>query len=200
MNRYVGFGQESSFGTEQEDTVYDIQVASASLDVPDDPNIVLPTLARFQEGHIPGYYSPAGNIEFPIDVCTAGFFMKWGLGEYVYTGDGGEEGDHNLHELYVTQDWELPSSTVRVGKDNFEHVFLGCVVNTIGLSVSDELAMLDVGFQAQRDKSVDLRSIDSLNRPASDLYPMAFYDVKLELGDENISSDVQSFSMDLNIM
>ncbi len=59
INRYVGVKEETSFGTEATiPMAFDLVdgLASMDLDVPDDPNIPLPTLSRFQGRHVPGFY------------------------------------------------------------------------------------------------------------------------------------------------
>ncbi len=210
--RYFGFKQEDVYGVLEDDTTYDFQVASADLDVPDDPNIPLPTLERWDDRHIAGFYSPEGSIEFPTDILTVTYFLKFGLGGYEFTLDGGKaipegEGDFNLHEIYATQEYELPSFSSRIGKDTFEHQFVGCSANTLSLSVENELAMLNVGVIAKKDMADDIREppVDpadpqegELQYPDPDLYPMAFYNVKVEIDSVNVSSITKSLSWEFD--
>lgn len=190
--RYVGFKQESAYGTEATGSTYDIDVASMGLDVPDDPNIALPTLNRFQARHIPGYYAPSGQMEYPMDIHTIGWFLKFLLGGYEYTA--GVNPDPNVHEFYSMPGYDLPSFTCRVGKDTFEHVFLGTVIDKMNLTIENELATIQADMFAQKDKHTTLRT--SLNEPDPDLYPMAFYNAGLTIGGSDVSADVKSFSFD----
>lgn len=190
--RYVGIKEETEYGKLEATTEYDFQVASAGLDVPDDPNIVLPILGRFDERHIAGYYSPSGPLELPVDIATITYFLKWALGGYKFTE--GTLPAPNKHEFYATQEFELPSFNTRVGKDTFEHIFTGCVADTLSISVENELAMLNVGVTAQRDTKDVLRTGAALNKPDPDLYPMAFYNAKCEVDSVDLSHIIKSWN------
>ena len=62
----------------------------------------------------------SGNIVYAFDIKTIRWLLKWTLGGYVFTDLD------NLHEIYASDDTDLPSFTARLGKDLFEHVFAGC--------------------------------------------------------------------------
>lgn len=193
--RYVGFREEdpTNYGGLVADTTYDFDVASMGLDAPDDPNIVLPTLNRFQTRHMPGFYSPSGPMEYAMDINTIGYFLKFALGGYEFT-EGALETDENIHEFWATPGYTLPSFNARVGKDTFEHIFLGCVIDKLGLSIENELATIKADMLAQRDQQGALR--ETLNDPDPDLYPLAFYNSKVELGGTDVSQDVRKFTWD----
>ena len=75
INRYVGVREESEFGVEANvPMAFDLAdgLASMALDSPKDPNLPLPTLTRFQKRHAPGFYAPAGTLEYSGDVNTIG--------------------------------------------------------------------------------------------------------------------------------
>lgn len=189
--RYVGVKEEANFGEEAAvPMAYDMDVASMGLDVPDDPNIPLPTLNRHQSRHIPGFYALSGPMEFPVDVNTIGWFLKWGLGGYKYTAGTLEA--PNTHEFYATPEYELPSFTSRTGKDTFEHVVTGCIVDKLAINVENELANCKIDLFGQKDKQADLRT--TLNEPDADLYPLAFYNASTELEGVDISADVKSWA------
>jgi hypothetical protein len=189
--RYVGIKEEAEFGEAQDAPMtYDIDVAAMGLDVPDDPNIPIPTLNRFQKDHIPGFYSLSGPMEYPVDINTIGWFLKWGLGGYKYTAGTGEL--PNVHEFYATPDYELKSFTTRTGKDTFEHVISGCIIDKLNINVEADLAIAKLDMFAQQDTKAELRT--ELNEPDSELFPMAFYNVSTQLDGADISPDVKSWS------
>lgn len=192
--RYFGFKKESTFGTEATGSTFDIDVASAGLDVPDDPNIEVPTLNRFQTRHIPGYYVPKGAIEYPIDIQTVAHFFYFALGGYAFTA--GTTGQKNKHEFYATQSLSLPSFTARIGKDTFEHVFTGTVVNKLNLSIEDEVATMKMDMIAKKDKKATLRT--TLTQPPGDLFPLAFYNVNTSIGSTDISANVKSWEFEIS--
>lgn len=189
--RYVGIKEELEFGEAAALPMsYDIDVASMGLDVPDDPNIPLPTLNRFQSRHIPGFYALSGALEFPVDINTIGWFLKWGLGGYKYTAGTGE--NPNTHEFYATPEYKLPSFTSRTGKDTFEHIVTGCVADKLSISVENELANAKIDTLAQKDTQGPLRTV--LNEPDEDLFPLAFYNANTSLNGVDISPDVKSWA------
>lgn len=192
--RYVGFKEEATFGTEATGSVIDITdgMASAGLANPDDPNIPIPTLGRFQGGHIPGFYSPSGPLEFSLDVNSIGWFLKWGLGGYTYTA--GSSPTMDTHEFYATTGNELKSATYRIGKDTFEHVILGGTINKMNLSIEDGLATVKPDIIAKTDKETTLRT--TLNTQDPDLFPLAFYNVETTLNGVDVSQWVKSWSWD----
>lgn len=194
ITRYVGIKEEATYGTEASDSTYDFDMGSVGLDSPDDPNIALPTLQRFQTRHIPGFYSPGGPMEYPIDIHTIGWFLKWALGGYEFTE--GTSPAKNVHEFWATPEYELPSFTTRVGKDNFEHVFIGCIINKLNLSIENELAMAKLDVVAQQDTKDALR--ETLNTLDPTLFPMAFYNVATTIDAVDVSADVKTWSWDFS--
>ena len=188
--RYFGFKKETSFGTEATGSTYDITVAeSVSLDVPDDPVIPLPTLSAFPRSHIAGYYANKGSFEYPIDIQTIGHLLYFGMGGYTFTSGT----PNNTHEFYASQSKTLPSFTARVGKDTFEHVFLGTVINKMNLSVEDEVAVMKTDLLAKKDMKADIRP--TLTEPSS-VFPIAFYKVNVTIGSTDASSKIKSWELE----
>lgn len=192
--RYVGVKEEASFGTEAAvPMAVDLTdgLASMSLDAPKDANIVLPTLSRFDGKHIPGFYSPDGTMEYTLDVNTIGWFLKWGLGGYKFTA--GSESGPNTHEFWGDLGYNPKSFTTRVGKDNFEHTFLGCVLNKFEIDIEDGLGSLKTDLLSQKDKKDTLRI--TLNKVDPDLYPLAFYNVTNKINSVDLSSVSQKWDL-----
>ena len=196
--RYFGFKKESSFGEEAAGgSKYDLTIAdTVSLDIPDDAIIELPSLSPFQEGHIPGYYAPEGSFEYPVDVKTVPHFLYFLLGGYTFTA-GSSGGGKNKHEFYATESTFLPSFTARVGKDSYEHVFVGCVLQKASLEVEDAVTMMKTDIVARKDKKAEIRT--DLNEPGP-VWPIAYHHVTVTFGEgagaTDYTSYVQSFSLE----
>lgn len=196
--RYVGVKEEATFGTEATGSSLDLTdgLASMSLDAPKDPNIILPTLSRFEGKHVPGFYSPDGSMEYTLDVHTIGWFLKWGLGGYTYTAGATQGTDFNTHEFYAVPGYTPKSFTTRVGKDTFEHVFVGCVLNKFEVSMEDGLGTLKTDLIAQKDSKASLRS--SLNTPDPDLYPLAFYNTTNKINSVDLTNVTQKWGLNFD--
>ena len=96
------------------------------------------------------------------------------------------------HLISVPEALALPSFTARVGKDLYEHIFPGCVINKLGLKVERDFALASLDVAAGGDVKDDLEDeADLLLVPE---YPMAFHKVKLELADKGAAlSDVSAY-------
>lgn len=100
--RYAGFAEEwEPNQSPPPDAVYHVDIASATLDAPSDPQIVFPGgLGRGAVNHRPGAYSPTGNIVQGAVIQTIGWLFKWALGGYEYTA--GAAGTNAAQTITVT--------------------------------------------------------------------------------------------------
>lgn len=198
-NRYWGIKEETTFGTEApEPMTYDLTdgVASMGLDAPDDPNIPIPTLNRFQTKHMPGFYSPSGGAEYTVDINSIGWFLKWALGGYKFTAGTGQ--NPNKHEFWAQQGYTLKSFTSKVGKDTFEHKFLGCVINKLSINIENELLTIKLDMIAQKDKKDTLRNESALTLIDPDLFPIAFYNADTKIDNVSVKEIVSGWSMEFD--
>lgn len=202
--RYAGFKNESVYGTRVEGaaTVH-VDIASASLDSPSDVNLIYGGgLGKSARTYRPGYYHPEGNVVYAFDIGTIAMALRWALKGYNFTSEGGA-GDLNLHEIWASEDITLPSFSVDLGKDAFEHRFMGCVLDTLTISVNNEFCEATLGIMAQKDaKAALITDYDNLNLPTQ--YPLAFHEVGVKRigtggggADENISCKVKDFSLSI---
>lgn len=77
---YLGIGKESEFGNKVSPQFF-VDIASASLDTPEAPELVHPGgLTRFERTTKPGSYVPQGNVEFPVDPNTLYYILWLALG------------------------------------------------------------------------------------------------------------------------
>ena len=177
--RYAGFCEEGGFNPAvAPDAKFHIDIASASLDVPTDPNLHFEGgMSRGRKIIRPGYYVPSGNIIYPIDIRSIGYFLKWVLGNYKFTEGVGT----NTHEIWPSEDTVLPSYTARLGKDHFEHIFRGCVMNGLELKIEDNFIFATLDNIGARDTKGDLKEIADLI--LFNEHNLSFIDASLALGE-----------------
>jgi len=85
--RYIGFGEESVFGT-LVPAVFHIDPASGTLDSPAENELVYEGgLGRGLKTHRPGPYVPQGNLEFAWDINIIALLMRLVLGNADTTDD-----------------------------------------------------------------------------------------------------------------
>ena len=199
--RYVGLSAEESFNQKDNppEADFHVDITSATLDAPSDTQMFYGGgLQRSAKVHRPGFYSPDGNIVYAFDVRTITYLLAWTLGGYMFTEDA--EG-LNTHECYGSKDNILPSFVTRVGKDFFEHVFTGCVIDSLEIQVEDGFAVATATINAAQDAKDRLKEISELSLPEE--YPLAFHEVTATKKDkdgngEDISADVRSITININ--
>jgi len=197
--RYAGFAEEPEFDPDTPGTPDQfVDIASASLDAPSDTQIEYEGgMERGPRIHRPGWYSPTGDIEYAMDIYTIGRVLRWALGGYNFTADGGSGEGHNLHEYWGQAELLLPTFTSFLGKDVFEHIFTGCTIDTLTINVDDEYVETNLDIVAARDKRADIRQTTDLTMP--DQYPLAFHEVTAFRGgdgsDDEISAIVKSLEL-----
>lgn len=174
--RYAGFAEEASYLEDPAPAAtFFADILSATLDAPSDVELIHGGgLGRNAFLHRPGFYAPAGNIVYAFDVATLTYLLKWALGEYEFTSEGGT-GSLNLHEIYGTNDDEVPSFCARVGKDLFEHVFSGCCLNSLQLQIEGEWCLATADIIAAVDAKDTLKTIAQVTLPTEN--PLAFHEL-----------------------
>lgn len=108
---------------------------------------------------------------------------------------GPTETELHLHEIYASNLIDLPSFTAELGKDAFEHVFTGCVMDTLGLAIGDGLCTATMGIKARKDEKATLKAPAALTLPTG--YPLSFYEVTASLGGTDISADVNALNVNI---
>ena len=181
--RYAGFGNEATFG-EAVDAAFHVDIQSASLDAPSGTETYYQGgIGRGLRTRRPGFYSPSGNIVYGWDIRTIGAMLRWLLGGYAFTG-----GTPNLHEIWGSADTILPSFTSRIGKDLFEHVFAGCVMDKLELDLAADILQATADIIAAKDSKGTLQAESDLLLP--DEFPLAFHEVTAILNGDSSDGDV----------
>lgn len=195
--RYAKLGEEATFRedpTPATDVTFDI--ASSSLDAPSDSEIVFEGgLSRGVHRHVPGFYTPSGNLITLVDVHSIGWLLKWALGGYVFTADTPSLGT-NTHELFVQEGLLVPTFNTRIGKDVFEHEFRGCAAGSLSLETSDGLVQATVDIMAAEDRSsaAGLDTRDNILAVLTSPKRMTFADLSLTVAGGDESAKIQSLT------
>ncbi|HDK26590.1 MAG TPA: hypothetical protein ENG48_05830 [Candidatus Atribacteria bacterium] len=195
VRRYAGLSEEGSFNqSPPPEAVFHIEIASTTLDVPDNPNLIFEGgLHRGRKILRPGYYTPAGNIIYPIDIRSFAYFMKWALGEYVFT-DGGE--GTNTHEMYGKENNILPSICARIGKDGFgEHIFSGLTISSVEIVIENDYIMCTVDMVGAKDTKTTIKAIADLNLFNENL--LSFVDASITFGASDYNCKIKSMTLNI---
>lgn len=193
--RYAGFIKESKYGVRAAGDPFHVDVASATLDTPSDTNLIYGGgLGKSARTYRPGYYAPAGNVVYAFDVETIGFILKCALGGYQFTA--GIDSDLNEHIIWANENITLPSFACDLGKDVFEHQFLGCVVSSLEISASNEFCQATVGIQAQKDAKATLLTAADLSLPEA--YPLAFHEMTAKIGGTDASAKIKDLTLSID--
>ncbi len=102
----------------------------------------------------------------------------------------------NLHEIWGSESNILPSFCARLGKDLFEHVFSGCVINSLEITVEGEFCQATANIIGAKDAKAAIKEIGDLLLP--DEYPLAFHEVTSSIAAGDVSSLVKSLTLSIN--
>ena len=194
--RYFGYRPEQTYGTEDtSETIRYLNMGKCTLDTPKDPNLEVPSFEETPSRIKRGLYSPSGDLEVALDVNSISEFLYFTLGtETVVT-------ENTKYLIYAGSSRILPSFTAYVGKDDgnpndFEHIFYGCVISKLSLTLSDGLATATISIQAQKDGKASLKSESAISIAES--YPIAFYEAETSLGSTDLTARTTSFEFEFD--
>lgn len=190
ITRYLKIGEESEYAVEATEYAETLDPESASIDPSGDDKLVYEGMGGLDRRAGLGVYSTAGDITIPLDDLATGWFWKWALGSYEVTGDE-ETGYTHIFSPATTP--LMDSFSAKIGKDIFEHVFLGNVVSSISLEVANEWALMTVSTVGAKDKKSTLEQNIEYTEGTYFTAPMAsFYK-----NDTERSADINSLSLTL---
>lgn len=191
--RYLGLAREDTFNPAvPPPATFFVDIASASLDAPADTQIIYEGgLTRGVRMHRPGFYAPTGNIVYAFDIRTIAFLLRCALGGYRFTVGT----PLNTHEIWSSSGNVMPSFTARLGKDHFEHVFTGCVINSLEITVEGEYCMATADVIAARDLKAAIKDRADITLPEE--YPLVFHEVAASIEGINRSADVKSLTLSI---
>jgi hypothetical protein len=192
--RYFGYRPESTYGTEDTSaTIRYLNMGKCSLDTPEDPNLEVPTFEETPSRIKRGLYSPSGDLEVALDIYSINEFLKFTLGV--------ETTATKKYLMYAGSSRQLPSFTAYVGKDDgnpndYEHIFYGCVISKLNISLSDGLATATISIQAQKDGKDNLKDESAITIAES--YPIAFYEAQTTMGNSDLTARTTSFEFEFD--
>lgn len=193
--RYAGFAKDPNPDGAAPTPTFHVDIASATLDAPSEPEMIPPSsLGRTPRMHRPGFYAPAGNVVYAADVNTLPYFLRWALGGYVFTTSVLPA--LRTHEIYGSNTSSLETFASFLGKDTFEHVFRGCVIDSLELAVEDSFAMCTINAMARKDAKQAIDAVADLLLP--DEYPIAFHEVTVSREASDFSAQVKSLTLSIS--
>lgn len=200
--RYAKFAEEAAFDLAAAAPApqFTVDIASATLDVPADTQAMWEGgIGRGPRSHRPGYYSLSGNVVHAADVHTLGWWLRWGLGGYVFTADDPVAGT-NQHEAYGSTDTALPSFAAWLGKDVWEQVVRGCMVSQLQLAVSDGYAQLTVEILGAKDAkgALDETVLSRLPLPPPITFPQVRFWVGGTASGDERSKNITNLTLTIN--
>ena len=200
ITRYLMIGEESEYGVESSNYNETLDPETASLDPEDEDKLIYEGMGGLDRRAGLGVYSTAGEISIPLDDLATGWFWKWALGGYEVTGTTGEDGEGNpittapyTHTFFPARTALMRSFSAKIGKDIFEQIFLGNVIESIDLEVDNEWALLTVNILGAKDKKSTLTSEIEYTEGNLFTAPMA----SLSKGNKDVSASVNSLSMNI---
>lgn len=190
ITRYLKIGEESEYAVEATEYAETLDPESASIDPAGDDKLIYEGMGGLDRRAGLGVYSTAGDITIPLDDWATGWFWKWALGNYEVTGDE-ETGYTHIFSPATTP--LMHSFSAKIGKDIFEHVFLGNVVSSISLEVANEWALMTVSTVGAKDKKSTLDENIEYTEGTYFTAPMA----SLRKDNVDISASINSLSLSI---
>lgn len=177
-----------------------LDMRSSSLDVPNEADGIVPSaFGRSANQKFAGWYNPSGNVVYPVNIRTIVQILKWALGGYAFTaGAAGPPVLPNVHEAWGSDSRILPSFAARVGKDQFEHLFRGCVVDSIQLEVEDTLVTCTVELATSVDakQPLQLKSVVFAALPKE--RPIPFHGVRATIAGVLQNRKLKNLTLNVN--
>ncbi len=145
--------------------------------------VIIEDSGAVQHGHDDGY----GNIVADAPGTLAGT-INYSTGVMKVTGGTVSEAytttyDHGTFEHTIKSDNDqiIPSATFQMGKDLFQHTFLGVGINQLTLAVEKEWANVTLDVMAQKDENEAIVALSNLKIPQG--YPLPFHKVGIQQAD-----------------
>lgn len=196
ITRYLKIGEESEYAVEATEYAETLDPESASIDPAGDDKLIYEGMGGLDRRAGLGVYSTAGDITLPLDDLATGWFWKWALGNYEVTGTDDGEGNITAPYTHIFSPATTPlmhSFSAKIGKDVFEHVFLGNVVSSISLEVANEWALMTVSTVGAKDKKSTLDANIEYTEGTYFTAPMA----SLRKNNVDISASINSLTLSI---
>lgn len=187
ITRYLMIGEESEFGEEASTYSETLDPESVDIDSSGDDKLIYEGMSGIDRVATLGGYSTGGSITLPMDDKATAWFWKWALGGYEKTGSA----PNTTHTFFPKRGALMPSFSAKVGKNIFEHIFLGNVVESINLEIENEWALMTVNTVGMKDKKGTLASSVEFTEGTMFSAPL----VTLDKDGSDMSAQVNSLSL-----
>lgn len=187
ITKYLRFGEEADYAVETTDYAETVDPSSAGFDPAGSDKLIHEGIVGLDKTAGLGVYTVNGDFEIPLDDSATGWLWKWALGGYSVTGEAGSF----THSFVPKLGGLMDSFTAAVGKDEFEHVFLGNVISEISIAADNEWAMLSVSTVGSKDERGTLQETLDFTEGRQYTAP----DGALLNGETDLSADVNSVSV-----
>lgn len=189
--RYITAKEEAAFGQGVAGNSIVIDLASADIDAPGDQAVIYPSAARRAKRLVaPAPYLPQGPVSFAADDDNVGYFLKWALGN-VTSAAGAAAGSY-VHTF--TPGDALKSFQLNVGKDSWEHQFLGCMVESLQFQVEKEFLMCTPELRAVKDAKAAIQAALTLPGNA----PFAYHQILSTVSGTDYTGKVESLDLQIS--
>ncbi len=194
INRYLRIAEEADYGvTPGSPDWKDFDIASADLSGPSDQVNQYPTVAtRRPRFYGPGIYTIGGSFALPVDDKLFGHILLGVMGEVTSS----EIGDSGFYEHEFTTAEDLLSYTLAVGKDEFEHRFLGVLFNELTLELTDRFLVASVSCLGAKDAKED--ALSTVNVANLQDYIFNAIISSVSRGATDLTAKLRNFSLSLN--
>lgn len=189
ITRYLMIGEETQYGVEPASYSETLDPESVDLDNSGDDKLIYEGMSGLDRLVTLGAYTTGGSITLPIDDKATVWFWKWALGGYEKSGSSPAV----THTFFPKRGAWMPSFSAKVGKNIFEHIFLGNVIESINLEIENEWALITVNTVGQKDKNGALS--DTVEFTEGNLFSAPL--VTLDKNGTDMSSKVNSLSLNL---
>lgn len=191
ITRYLMIGEEQEYGVEAQNYTETLDPESASIDPAGDDKLIYEGIGGLDRTVGLGIYTTSGEISVPLDDVATGWFWKWALGGYEVSGDA----ENGYTHIFTPKPGGLmPSFSAKIGKDIFEHVFLGNVIESIELEVDSEWALMTISTIGAKDKKSTLQ--DRVEYTEGKMFTAAMASLTKNGEDKNASINSLSLSIE----
>jgi len=197
--RYFGVAEEATFGTKQTtDALFNyVDASEANLDVPKDSLLSYVGITHRSPTVVAkGQYIPEGDISQAIEGEFFAWFLKWALGDYsnCLQFDGGKE----AYRHTFAQGNTLKGFTTRIGKEQLEHIFEGCKINSLGIEIpKNDFAMGKAALVAQQDSLGTIKAESAIDTHETGFFSFCHGSVQIDSSTQSVDS--VSFEYNNNI-
>jgi len=203
VNRYLKMVKEEAFGTTpgSPDWKY-LDISSTDISGPDGQADMYESVgARAPRLHAPGIYTLSGDFSIPVDVVNIGQILM-GVFGCKETDEDTPSAGKNTHTFTPTTKIRngLPSYTLAVGKDDFEHRFKGIVFEELSLELDNKFLIAGVSCVGKKDSKEALQEVDMSEFPAEILYAMHANFLRGDPGAtlSDISAKIEDFNLNIS--